>query len=692
MTWQLTIHSLLLGLAAVISIAVCVIAWRRREKQGSKAFLVLMAAASLWAAGNTLQLLTTDYQLKLLFRTVAFVGHNVVPIALLTFALVFTGRTQWLTRRNLALLAAEPMAVTFLVTPTNALGWHHLLWTSSSLGPADGMVVLERSFGPWYWLNTTYNYALIVVGLSLFLFLAIQSHAAARKQGLALIAGVVPPFLANVAWIVGLSRIDYTPVAFTVTGVVFSVAIYRYRLFDIVPVARETVLDAMDNGYVVLDRDGNVADINDTARRYVAAVEDPMGKPVEAVLPHCLDLVDEYRAAIADGAPDGPVTGEVMLETGTETPRYYDVRITTIRRAQFTGGLVLFQNITGRRTVEKWYRALIENASDLVAVIDEDGHYTYHSPSSARILGYEPEEMVGEPFEDYVHPEDREAVIEKFERSLADPDALPAHEYRFRHADGSWIWLESRGQNLLDHPLIEGIVVNSREITERKKQEAVLRQRNDRLQALASVASHDLRNPLQIISGHIPLARETGDDEHFEAMERAVDRMRTLVDDVVTLAREGELVRDPEAVDLEAVVTAAWEGIETEAASLVVEFEGLIVSGDRSKLQSIFENLFSNAVEHGGPDVTIRVGRIPGGFYIEDDGDGIGAEARSQIFERGFSTESQGSGLGLPIVRSIVTAHGWEVSLAESADGTRFEITGVDATSQADTAGSIPGE
>jgi PAS domain S-box-containing protein len=688
MTWQLSIYSLLLGLATLISVAVCVISWRRRDREGSKIFFVLMIGVSLWAAGNTLQLLTADYELKLLFRTIGYVGHNIAPIVLLAFALVLTGHAYRVRRRTLALLAAEPLTVGLLVTPTNALGWHQLLWTNTSLMTANGIVVLERSFGPWYWLNTAYNYALIFVALTLFLWLAIQSHAAVRKQGLALIGGIIPPFVANVAWISGVSPVDYTPVAFSITGIMFAVAVYRYRLFDIVPVAHETVLDALDDGYVVLDRNGHVTDINETARQHVSAVDDPIGRPAETVIPHSMSLVDKHQTDMADNGVDGPVTGEVRLENDDETPRYYEVRISAISRPQFRGRLVLFQNITEQREVERRYRALIENASDLVAVIDEDGYYTYHSPSSTRILGYDPEDLVGEPFARFIHPDDRQEVFEEFAQGVENPDYLSAHEFRFRHRDGSWRWIESRGRNRLDHPLIDGVVVNSRDVTERKRQEALLRQRNDRLQTLASVASHDLRNPLQVISGHIQLAQETGDAEHFEVMENAVERMQVLVEDVVTLAREGVLVKDTEEVDLATVARESWESIEAASVTFVVEFESMQVTGDRSKLLSLFTNLFTNAIDHGAAD-EIRVGALSNGFYVEDNGEGIDEETRSQMFERGFSTEPEGSGLGLPIVQSIATAHRWDVSIAESADGTRFEITGVDTTPDSDQTSAV---
>ena len=127
-------------------------------------------------------------------------------------------------------------------------------------------------------------------------------------------------------------------------------------------------------------------------------------------------------------------------------------------------------------------------------------------------------------------------------------------------------------------------------------------------------------------------------------------------------------------------MTDCWAFTATEGATLAVDTD-MLVSGDRSRLQQLFENLLRNATEHGGPDVTVRVGELDGGsgLYVEDDGPGIAAEDRERIFEEGYSTGESGTGFGLTIVKQIADAHGWEVHVTESADGgARFELSGVD--------------
>jgi PAS domain S-box-containing protein len=206
-----------------------------------------------------------------------------------------------------------------------------------------------------------------------------------------------------------------------------------------------------------------------------------------------------------------------------------------------------------------------------------------------------------------------------------------------------------------------------------RDRETELKRQNERLDQFSSMVSHDLRNPISIASGHLELYRESGDEGDLDRVERSLDRIGELVTDLTTLARHGSTDDEHELVSLPAVAEDAWDMVDTRSAALSTT-EGTI-SGDRSQLQGLFENLFRNAVGHGGDDVTVRVGPLDDGFYVEDTGSGIPPEDRERVFEQGFSTGYGGSGVGLTIVSRIAQAHGLDVSLTESAEGgARFEF------------------
>lgn len=210
------------------------------------------------------------------------------------------------------------------------------------------------------------------------------------------------------------------------------------------------------------------------------------------------------------------------------------------------------------------------------------------------------------------------------------------------------------------------------------ERESELVRERDRLDEFASFLSHDLRNPLNVAQLRLDLARQERDSENLENVAGALDRINQLVDDALTLAREGDQIEETERIGLETVAKAGWENVNTKTATISIGDLGP-VNADRNRLVRVFENLFRNAVEHGGAGVSVRVGPIEDGFFVADDGAGIADEYVDRIFESGYSTGSEGTGFGLAIVRRLVEAHGWSIRVVESKDGgARFEITGVD--------------
>lgn len=208
---------------------------------------------------------------------------------------------------------------------------------------------------------------------------------------------------------------------------------------------------------------------------------------------------------------------------------------------------------------------------------------------------------------------------------------------------------------------------------ELREREAELEAQNERLEQFASMVSHDLRNPLSVASGNLELYQETGDESHLETIDTSLTRIQELITDLTELARHGTPDENHEPVSVAEVAQDAWELIDTRSATLSTD--PCTVTGDASQLTALFENLFRNAVGHGGADVTVRVGPIENGFYVEDTGDGIPPGERDTVFDHGYTTGYSGSGIGLTIVSRIAQAHKWDVTLTDSKEGgARFEF------------------
>jgi len=196
---------------------------------------------------------------------------------------------------------------------------------------------------------------------------------------------------------------------------------------------------------------------------------------------------------------------------------------------------------------------------------------------------------------------------------------------------------------------------------------------------VASVVSHDLRNPLDVAKARLEAGRELGGDEHFEHVAQAHERMERIIQDVLTLARGDDVVNPSEPVDLGAVAECAWETVDTERATLSVADDLPTAVADPDRVTRLFENLFRNSVEHGGTAVSITVGRREDGFYVADDGPGIPAAERERVLDPGYSSDDHGTGLGLAIVARIADCHGWSVEATDSdGGGARIDVCSVD--------------
>jgi len=236
-----------------------------------------------------------------------------------------------------------------------------------------------------------------------------------------------------------------------------------------------------------------------------------------------------------------------------------------------------------------------------------------------------------------------------------------------------------------DLEVAELLAAHARAALDRIERERELKRKNERLEQFTSFVSHDLKNPLNVADLRLELAMEDCDSEHLRDVAVALDRMETLTDDLLTLAKAGQHVDDVESIHLATLARTCWQTVRTAGATLELETDQTVLA-DRTRLQQLLENLIRNTIEHGAADaddssVTVTIGGLERGFYVADDGPGIPEADRDQVFENGYSAAEDGTGFGLAIVADIVDAHDWSVQIVESADGgARFEITDVERT------------
>jgi PAS domain S-box-containing protein len=336
-----------------------------------------------------------------------------------------------------------------------------------------------------------------------------------------------------------------------------------------------------------------------------------------------------------------------------------------------------------RRRSERRLDAVFEDPKMLVGVLSPDGRLRKANRTAMKFVDADHADLVGEPFSETPWwPDDLRGDVRRWIDRAADGEYV-AYEADHGHTEGDRRSVSGTIRPVTDETgAVVSLIASARDITERRAHERELQRRNERLSDVASIVSHDLRSPLNVATGHLAIAND-GDDDHLAEVAHALGRMEELVDDLLTLVHEGERVSELETVDLASTVEDCWRNVSTTERAPTIDTD-LVVRADPDQLRHLLENLLGNALRHGGADVTVTVGPLDDGFYVADDGPGIPEADRDTVFDSGYSTAAEGTGVGLAIVQHIVDAHDWSVAVTESeAGGTRFEITGVECPSRA---------
>ena len=588
-----SLYLVLVGLSTLVAVAVAAWLWDEDASVPGRLFVAVAASYALTGALVCLELLVASRSLSIVVYGLHAGVATLFPFLWFWFALAYTGNLRRVPRAALGLLVGF-YAVYVGIEVTNPL--HHLMWSEYSIasGPLAHVTADPTTLATGFFLPQTLIFYSV---LGLFAAYLLLGSGLRRTQTGALFVGYLSSFVVVNAWFFGTlpGPLDGALVVGSTWSLALAAwAVFRHQLFDLTPLARETVLDVLEDAVVVVDSDRRLLDFNERAAETVPSLARHEGDPIETVLP----------GIVADASSDPSGTGP--NETDGHT-------------SELDG-----------------------------TVVGDDAQASGASES---------------PFV---------SSFRRFEDGTV-------HEYEVTASP-----LRVRGS-------IEGYTLVLRDVTDLNRQVRDLEQQTTQLEQFASTLSHDLRNPLNVAHGRVQIAEETGEtDEHLAKATDALERMDQIIQDTLTLAREGETIDERERVALSTVARNAWATADTGDAALeVLPDADLRIYADATRLRSAFENCFRNAVDHGGNDVTVAVGRTADGFFVADDGPGVPVDEREQVFEYAYTTADEGTGLGLAIVEAIASAHGWTVSMTESADGgAKVVFTGVDVVEDQDSAGT----
>ena len=551
-----SVYFALLIAASVMMLLLAMYGIQQRQTQGSILFAILILTATGWPVCTAISMAVPQGEAGFFYETIRYPFIAVLPVVFLLFILRYLGQERWLTRNRVLPLFIIP-AVTIILTLTNAS--HHLFLKQFSYVQIDGFnFPLENQYGPWYFVHAIYSYLLLMVGVVLVAVRWARAQGAYQGQLGWLLVGTLIPGTTNlldVFHVVPGSPI--APPGFAAMAAMFAVALFRYRLLDLMPVARDAVIESMDDLVLVVDMQNRIVDLNAALEERVGQpAAEMLGQPIEAIFAEQQQLVERYHTV--EEAHD-----EVTLDESV-----YDLSLSTLhqRSGQAIGRLFVLRDITARKKAEE-----------------------------------EREQLIGE------------------------------------------------------------------------------------LNAYAHMVAHDLKNPLGVIQSAVEMYHDVPvqkQEKYLDMIERSTKQSIGIINELLLLASIRKQTEVPVSdLDMSQVVGHARERLQSQIdqANARISMPGRwpTAQGHPPWVEEVWVNYLSNAIKYGGEPPLMELGAQPRDdgmirFYVKDNGRGLSAEESSKLFgefARLDHTTVEGHGLGLSIVKRIVTRLGGQVGVDSAPSG-----------------------
>gem|GEM_PF-2899179 len=676
MNLQYSPYAVPLFVAAAIVGALAAHALRRRDPPEARTFGWLMLAITVWALGQGLSISGADLNTQLLFNRLKYLGlHFTSPLWLL-LALQYTQRLtspKWQRRAWWLFVPATALLLVVFSDP-----WTNWWWPEVWATEFNGYLALGRTHGLAHYVSTAVSYIYNLGGVALYIWFYFETHALYRAQAALMVLAGLAPLLTNALRFVGFEPIPWglDTFSFVFSGAMMALAIFRFRLLDIVPVARQAIIEQLPDGIVVVDRLGRIVDVNPQA----AALLAPDGESLvgatwgEAVaIPALHDrlaaLSKATEATAADiTLPDGGVFSVAMSPL-------------TNRQGRILGKLFMLRDITARiaqqEELARLYRQaeqareqlaqIISAASDGIVLLGPDNEILALNPAAEQIL-------FAETYAEF--PE----TLRKWLEQAGTTEQKRTTE----------LSLEGQVFQVVAAPIPEtGLVFTLHDVTHFKN---LARLKDE----FVATVSHDLRSPLTSVLGYAAVARRKNTAEEarllaLQRIEESARRMTDLIEDLLSLATvEAEVALPRAPVSLTQLAREAVEDLGGAALGKGLELvlklpdDAPDVFGNAGMLAQVWRNLISNALKYtlsGTITVQVVVSEQQVTGRVSDTGIGIPSAALPYVFDKFYrvrdavTDEIGGTGLGLALVKSIVERHGGQVCVESVVgEGSTFEF------------------
>ncbi|BBO86324.1 hypothetical protein DSCO28_68900 [Desulfosarcina ovata subsp. sediminis] len=720
--------------AAVICLALIVYLIPRRQTPSSRELILLLAAVAVWSFCYGMELRVSGLTAKLTWVRREYLGAAWVGLLFFRFAMVLSGRTAWLSGLRGGSLIVVPVLIVIAVYTNDH---HHLIWSHAWIETDSALPSLAYQRGGGFLFHIAFAYTLLLISTFILFHTFTGSGQLERKNLIILMIGLAAPWVSNVLHLIEIDpfrHVDPTPFAFSISGFSFFWGIIRYQILELIPIARDAVIESMQDAVFVLNPQGIVIDLNTTARQLIGTATVPLvGKPLKALSPDLWALADPHRSPSAEST-------EINIDKDGI------LRLWRMRRSLLYGAgqkpagwLITLQDITDQRHNEKAlreseekFRSISASALDGIIMIDPKGRVCFWNHAAEQIFGYRAEEILGKDLHTQLAPEQFHTAYLKafalFQQTGNGRLLGKTIEIECRHKDGYNFSAELSlaPLKLNDQWHAVGIV---RDVSERKKTQEFLIQSEKMLSigGLAAGMAHEINNPLAGILSNVQMIRmrlagdlpanrgeaaacgldlahlktyidRRGILEMITATEQSCQRAADIVRNMLDFSRKSDtdLTDHDLAKLLDQTVALANNDfrlnnrydfrrieIHRDYASRMPT-----VRCDKNQIQQVLLNILKNGAQamwamtdaNRRPRFTLRVYAEPpyGCIAIADNGPGIPEEIRKRIFEPFYTTKpiGSGTGLGLSVAYFIVNEkHGGVLSVDSAPDhGTTFTV------------------
>jgi PAS domain S-box-containing protein len=709
--YQFTLISQILFGTALIALVIFFVLWQRRSMFGAFYLALFELSVAVWALSIGFEVAATTMPVKYFWSKTSYIGVSSAPLLYFLFCMTYTQQDRFLTARTISVMAIIPFS-TFLIALSNER--HQWFWTGAVIQPEINLALYE--YGAWFWFFVVYTYILLIIG-TWFLYRAIFRYPAFyRTQGIALLLAAVFPTVGNLVYLTGYNPVvglDWTPMTFTISGMILAWSVFKLQFFDLMPFARTYLVESMRDAVFVLDAKNRIVDLNPSAQQLMFRnALQLIGKPIGVLFPDWEGLVGEMRLDVMS----------TEIEIGDGQTAVMDMQISPLlgRSHRLIGTLIVLRDITRRKQVEAALRELnttleaqvvsrtmailaekekietiVSSVKDALLLTDLHLDIQYVNKAFTTFTGFKAEEIVNRN----IGSMGKGSILEDIHKSivayLGNGDSWQG-EMTSQGKDG-----RTYDVDLFIAPVknlsgtVIGYVSSHQDISQRKSLERV------KTQFITNI-SHELRTPVSNIKLYTSLLKENRRRDKRETYLQVIEKQSARLEKLIKRFFEiGQLESDLGAENWKQIsllqlikpLSVQFQD-RVQNANLALEIKPLTeplppVNGYPNRIKQAVAELIDNAINFtpAGGKIIVQAEskKTPSGQWVivsvQDNGPGIPEDEKASIFDRFYrgkiaeSGHISGTGLGLAIVKEIVESHHGTVTVdSRKGEGAVFEL------------------